>query len=40
MSGYECRFCGEIDELLGVAEERLAATGRELTPEERELYLG
>ena len=39
VSGHECRFCGEIPELLEVAEERLAATGRELTPEERELYL-
>ena len=40
MSSYECRVCGEIPELLELAEERLAATGRELTPEERELYLG
>jgi WD40 repeat protein len=37
---YECRICGEIPELLALADERLAATGRELTPEERELYLG
>ncbi len=39
-STYECRICGEIDELLRLADERLAATGRELTPEERALYLG
>ena len=40
VSSYECRVCGEIPELLALAEERLSATGRELTPEERELYLG
>jgi WD40 repeat protein len=39
VSSYECRLCGETDELLALAEERLAATGRQLTPEERELYL-
>ncbi len=37
---YECGICGELDDLLALAEERLAATGRELTPEERERYLG
>jgi WD40 repeat protein len=40
VSTYECRICGEIPELLALADERLAATGRELTPEERELYFG
>jgi WD40 repeat protein len=40
VSSYECRICGEIPELLTLADERLAATGRELTPEERELYFG
>jgi hypothetical protein len=40
VSSYDCRLCGEVPELLELAEERLAATGRELTPEERELYLG
>ncbi len=40
VSTYECQICGEIDELLQLADERLAATGRELTPEERALYLG
>ena len=40
VSTYDCRICGEIDELLQLADERLAATGRELTPEERALYLG
>jgi WD40 repeat protein len=37
---FECRICGGIPELLALAEERLAATGRQLTPQERELYLG
>ena len=40
VSTYECRICGEIPELLDLADERLAATERELTPEERELYFG
>ena len=39
-SSYACRICGEIPELLELADERLAATGRELTPEERALYSG
>jgi WD40 repeat protein len=39
VSAYACRICGEIPELLTLADERLAATGRLLTPEERELYL-
>jgi WD40 repeat protein len=36
---YRCELCGGVDELAALAEKRLAATGRELTPEERELYL-
>lgn len=40
VTGYDCRVCGEIPELLELADERLRATGRALTPEERELYLG
>ena len=40
VSAYDCRICGDIPELLALADERLAGTGRELTPEERELYLG
>jgi WD40 repeat protein len=40
VSSYVCRICGDIPELLALADERLAATGRELTPEELELYLG
>jgi WD40 repeat protein len=40
VSRYDCRICGAIPELLVLADERLAATGRELTAEERELYLG
>jgi WD40 repeat protein len=39
-TSYDCRICAGIPELLVLADERLAATGRELTPEERELYLG
>jgi hypothetical protein len=37
---YRCVVCGGIDELVGLAERRLAATGRELTAEERERYRG
>ena len=36
---YPCDICGGLDELLVLAEQRLAATGRELTPEERARYL-
>ena len=38
VSVYDCRICAGIDELLELADVRLAATGRELTPEERALY--
>jgi WD40 repeat protein len=38
LSGYDCRLCGETTELLELADERLATTGRRLTPQERELY--
>jgi WD40 repeat protein len=38
VTAYECRICGHADELVELADERLGATGRELTPEERELY--
>jgi WD40 repeat protein len=37
---YRCIVCGTTPELLDLARSRLQATGRELTPEERELYLG
>jgi WD40 repeat protein len=37
---WVCETCGRIEELLALADERLAATRRVLTPEERELYLG
>ena len=40
VSSYDCGLCGGIPELLELAEERLAATGRTLTPQERELYFG
>ena len=38
VAAYDCRICGRIPELLLLADERLGATGRELTTEERELY--
>ena len=37
---YGCEICGGLDELIALADQRLAATGRELTSEERERYLG
>ena len=37
---YDCRICGGVPELVDLADERLAATGRQMTPQERELYLG
>jgi WD40 repeat protein len=37
---YRCEICGGLDELVELAERRLAVTGRELTAEERERYLG
>ncbi len=40
VAAYDCRICGRISELLDLADERLDATGRKLTPEERELYFG
>jgi WD40 repeat protein len=40
VSRYRCRVCDGIPGLLELAGERLAATGRELTPQERELYVG
>jgi WD40 repeat protein len=40
LSSYACGICGGIEELLALAESRLAGTGRELTPEERRHYLG
>ena len=40
VSRYRCEVCGTIPELLDLAEARLRATGRTLTQEERELYLG
>jgi WD40 repeat protein len=40
VSRYRCEVCGTIPELLDLAGARLRATGRTLTQEERELYLG
>ena len=37
---YRCDLCGGLAELRRLADSRLGATGRELTPEERERYLG
>jgi WD40 repeat protein len=36
---YECEICGDLDELVALADRRLAATGSELSAEERERYL-
>jgi WD40 repeat protein len=36
---YRCELCDGIDELVTMADERLRATGRELTPAERARYL-
>ena len=37
---YRCDLCGSLEELVAQAERRLATTGRTLTPQERERYLG
>ena len=37
---YRCQLCGRLGDLVALAERRLAATRRELTPGERERYLG
>jgi WD40 repeat protein len=37
---YSCDICGGIGHLLALAEQRLAATRRELTDDERKQYLG
>ncbi|HEU5010182.1 MAG TPA: hypothetical protein VFT33_05755, partial [Gaiellaceae bacterium] len=37
---YRCDVCGEIDELLVLADRTLARTGRRLTADERRQYLG
>jgi WD40 repeat protein len=37
---YPCDVCGDLGELVEMAETRLAVTGRALTDEERERYLG
>jgi WD40 repeat protein len=36
---YDCEACGSPEELIAAAEARLDRTGRELTPEQRDLYL-
>jgi WD40 repeat protein len=37
---YACRICGGLEELSELARSRLAETGRMLTDEERDRYLG
>ena len=37
---YRCDPCGDVDELVELADRRLAGTHRELTEAERERYLG
>jgi WD40 repeat protein len=37
---YRCELCGDLDELLAIADRRLAAVGRGLTTAERDRYLG
>ncbi len=37
---YRCDICARVDDLVRLADMRLGATRRELTPLERELYLG
>jgi WD40 repeat protein len=36
---YPCDVCGRLDALIALADRRLAATGRVLSPEERNRYL-
>jgi WD40 repeat protein len=37
---FECDTCGDLAALLALAERRLSATGRTLTPDERKRYFG
>jgi WD40 repeat protein len=37
---WACELCGDLDELMTLAESRLQATGRTLTADERLRYLG
>jgi WD40 repeat protein len=37
---FDCQVCGGTAELLRLADQRLAETGRKLTPTERQQYLG
>ena len=37
---YRCDICGGLDDLVALADSRLARTGRTLTDAERERYLG
>ena len=40
LRAYTCGLCGGTTDLLRLARQRLAATGRTLTPAERRQYLG
>jgi WD40 repeat protein len=35
---YRCEICGDLEDLVAIAERRLAATGRRLTPSRRARY--
>ena len=37
--GYDCLVCGSLDDLVVVADARVAAIAGPLTPEQRQLYL-
>ena len=37
--GYDCRFCGNLEELVGAARARLAELARPLAPADRHRYL-
>jgi hypothetical protein len=37
---YECRICGGVEDLLALADSRLAGTRRVISDEERERYFG
>jgi WD40 repeat protein len=37
---YDCQVCGGVDELVALARQRLAQTGRRFTPDERARLLG
>ncbi len=36
---YDCELCGSLNEIISVAQKRVAQTKRELNPSERDLYI-